>query len=297
MKDGSHRSRSPTAQLRQTIREFIKAGEDCADFVSDGILTFLISYERLDRDLPYVPSMWLLNNILPITNPTILDRECWQTCLNCVVSWKPGHLSLPEILRHCDTSMARSGLLKWISNPSGFRSLKEGMVRNFQLLVQMSGGLCFVHEDDLDEETSPILMAVCFSKSFTIFRAVLEEIGIDIREVIRNQIEVYPNGWTEERLLSLYLDRILADWKRPSYCELDRCKLCKHHLQDPDCNEIKWKRRVERIRVGVDIDAPLSEDEERDQKEVDDAIEDFKNGICLSCRWKKQETRKWIPFG
>jgi len=209
MEDGSHRRGSPTAKLRQTIREFIKAGEDCADFVSDGILSFLIMCERHDRNLPDVPSMWLLNNILPITNPTILDRKCWQTCLDSVISWKPGHSSVPEILRHCDTSMARSGLLKWISTPGPTepRSLEDGMVRDFQLLVQMSGGLYFVHEDSWGEETSPIFMALRFSRYFLIFRAVLEKIGIDIRELVRNRMKEHSNGWTEERLLSLYFTR------------------------------------------------------------------------------------------
>jgi hypothetical protein len=291
---------SQTATLKQTIREFIKAGEDCADFVSDGALSNLVMCEHQDRNLPDVPSMWLLNNILPITNPTILlDRKLWQEYLVSVIIWKPGHSSLPEILRHCDTSMARSGLLRWISTLGSrwSRSQEDGLTRDFQLLVQISGGLCFVHEDIWGEETSPIFMALRFSRSFFPFRAVLEKIDIDIRELIRNQIEEHSNGWAEERLLSLYLDQTIAERRRPTFDGPTSCKLCKLSLRDPDWEGLEWKRRVERIRVGVALDAPLSDEEERDQKELDDAIEDSKNGICLNCHWKKRQPRKWNPLG
>jgi hypothetical protein len=285
--------------LKQTIREFIKAGEDCADFVSDGLLDFLIMREHQERNLPDVPSLWLLNDILPITNPTILlDRKFWQGYLDSVIYWEPGYSSLPEILRHCDTSMARSGLLRWISTPeTRFRPQEDGVIRNFQLLVQISGGLCFVHEDIWGKETSPIFTALRFSRSFFPFRAVLEKIDIDIRELIRNQIEEHSNGWAEERLLSLYLDQTIAERRRPTFDGLTSCKLCKFSLRDPDWKELEWKRRVERIRVGVALDAPLSDEEERDQKELDDAIEDSKNGICLDCHLKKRQPRKWNPLG
>ena len=66
----------------------------------------------------------------------------------------------------------------------------------------------------------------------------------------------------------------------------------------PDWEELAWKRKVVRYKHGVDLDAPLNEEEDRQQKELDDAIVDFKNGICHRCH-KKRKTKKstWIPFG
>lgn len=68
--------RIPHALRKQTIREFIKAGEDFADIVNDNDLFFPIASEKLDNnDVASVPSMWLLEDILPVINPTVLDSE------------------------------------------------------------------------------------------------------------------------------------------------------------------------------------------------------------------------------
>ncbi len=56
--------------------------------------------------------------------------------------------------------------------------------------------------------------------------------------------------------------------------------LCKAYLHMPDQDELSWKRRVERTRTGVDLDAPLSDEEAGEQKELDDKITDCENGIC-----------------
>jgi hypothetical protein len=76
------------------------------------------------------------------------------------------------------------------------------------------------------------------------------------------------------------------------------CKLCGANVLHPDQEELAWKRKVDRFNHGVDLDAPLNGEEERQQKELDDAIVDFKNGICHDCH-KKKKTKKstWSPFG
>jgi hypothetical protein len=299
LEDGSLRFINvPAAQHERAIREFIKAGEDFADLVSDGSLENLISFEGAYRDLANSPSMWLLNNIVPVTNPTILDSECWVTCLKSIIALKPGHSLLPEILRHCDTSMARTGIMDWIRQLDGARSLTDSMFRDFQLLVQMSGGLCFVHQEYYrsSEETCPIFLAMRYSYYFSIFRTALEKTGIDISELVRTQIELHPNGWTEERLLSLFLDQTRLEPRIYSFG--GKCKLCKRHLQHPDTTEPSWNRKVERIRIGVDCNAPLSEEEAREQKELDDAITDYENGICRWCHEEnRREKRIWSPLG
>jgi hypothetical protein len=103
----------PPEDFTQTIREFTKAGESFEDIVSDHTLRTLIDYEGMAVKLSgtTAPSMWILNNILPVVNPTVLDDDCWQMCLDSLTRSKPGDPTILEVLKHCDTGMARSGLM------------------------------------------------------------------------------------------------------------------------------------------------------------------------------------------
>jgi hypothetical protein len=96
LEDGALREvLAPNPQRKQTIREFIKAGEDFADALGDRTLTHLIASERQGNcDFSDVASMWLLNDILPAVNPAILDRRCWKQCLQSLVYSSPGHYLL-----------------------------------------------------------------------------------------------------------------------------------------------------------------------------------------------------------
>jgi hypothetical protein len=128
-----------------------------------------------------------------------------------------------------------------------------------------------------------------YSYSFSWFRTALEKTVIDISELVRTQIELHPNGWTEERLLSLFLGQTRLEPR--IYSSGGKCKLCKRYLERPDTEELSWKRKVERIKIGVDCNAPLSKEE---QKELDDAITDFENRICRWCR--RENRRKNLEF-
>lgn len=102
-------------RLKETIREFIKAGEDFADVIDDEILENLIFTERCENsDLSAVASRWLLNDILPTVNPMVMDRRIWEQCLRSILYSNSGHSLLPTILRRCDTSMTRTGIMWWI---------------------------------------------------------------------------------------------------------------------------------------------------------------------------------------
>jgi hypothetical protein len=291
------------SRLKETIREFIKAGEDFADVIDDRTLGDLIFIENLENsDLSEAASRWLLNDILPAINPAVLDRRIWEQCLFSVVNNSPGHALLPQILRRADTSMARKGIMEWIycqrySHRFEFDVQRQNdTIKNFQMLVEKSGGLNFIHEDFNGTPTSPLFAAMPFSCSFSSFRVALQKVDLDIRELIRFQIETYPDGWTLERLLSLSLDSAKA---QPGDLMVHGdCKLWGAYVHHPDWEDLAWKQKVDRFKHGVDLDAPLNEEEERQQKELDDAIVDFENGICYNCH-RKRKTKKstWIPFG
>jgi hypothetical protein len=292
-----------SSRLKETIREFIKAGEDFADIVDDKHLILLIITERCENsDLSELASRWLLNDILPAINPAVLDRGIWEQCLRYIVHHKPGNSLLPQILRRCDTSMARTGIMEWFENQyfHGYVDFEcpwqTASIRDFQMLVEMSGGLNFIHKDVDGTPRSPLFAAMPFSYSFSSFLFAVQKVDLDIRELIRFQIETYPDGWTLENLLSLSLDSAKA--QPIDFCKHGDCKLCRAWVFHPDQEELAWKRKVDRFKHGIDLDAPLNEEEEMQQKELDYAIVDFENGICHDCHKKKKtKNSTWIPFG
>ena len=298
--------RTSNSQHKETIREFIKAGEDFADVIDDRTLEIIILIEEYENgDLSETASGWLLNDILPAINPAVLDRKIWEQCLRSVVHYSPGHSLLPQILRRCDTSMARMGIMKWIESQYFYGGVdfdvqrQNDTIRDFRMLVEKSGGLNFIHEELYRTPTSPLFAALHYSWIFSSFRAALQKVDLDIRELIRFQIEMHPDEWTQETLLSLSQDPAKAQPRDFSHFMVHGdCKLCRAGVLHPDWEELAWKRKVDRYKHGVDLDAPLNEEEERQQKELDDAIVDFKNGICHRCH-KKRKTKKstWIPFG
>lgn len=295
--------RPSNSRLKETLREFIKAGEDFADVIDDRTLDDLILTETYENsDLSDVASTWLLNDILPAINPAVLDRRTWEQCLRTVVHYSAGHSSLPQILRRCDTSMARTGIMEWIygqylyGGTDSDAQRQNDRIRDFRMLVEMSGGLTFIHEYVYRTPTSPLFAALRHSCYFSAFRVALQQVDIDIRELIRFQIETYPDGWTLENLLSLSLDSAKAQPR--DFMVYGDCKLCGAFVRHPDWEELAWKRKVDRFKHGVDLDAPLNEEEEKQQKELDDAIVDFKNCICHHCHKKKKPKKStWIPFG
>jgi hypothetical protein len=160
------------------------------------------------------------------------------------------------------------------------------------MLVHKSGGLSFVQDYD-GCDTAPIFEALCHSWSFSWFRVALNTIGIDICEVARAQIEAYPDGWTLERLLALCLDQTKVRVRK--FSVVHKCQLCPRSNYHPDWFELAWRRRVRRIKHGLDVDSPLSEKEDRAQKELDAAIVHYENGICFFCHeeGKKSNITSW----
>jgi hypothetical protein len=277
--------------------------------VEDRTISSLIYCETGENcDLAEVPSMWLMTNILPAINPTILGPSFWQQCLLTIIQSSRVPSLLPEVLRHCDISMVRLGILEWIyvqkyknRNIFDLDSPQDLEAEDLRMLVEMTGGLDFVQEDCWGTETSPIFMAMRYLGSFIAFRRVLPKIGIDICELVRIEIETRPDGWTLGRLLSLWLDPAEEEEKKAAERAVGtalKCKLCNNWLSHPDYEELAWKRRVNRFKHGVDLNAPLSEEEACKQNELDAAIVDYTNEICLECHEKKNKSMKrWNILG
>lgn len=164
------------------------------------------------------------------------------------------------------------------------------------MLVETARGLNFVREDYWGEETSPIFMAMRYSGSLSSSRQALHDLGINIRELLRVEVETNADGWTLERLSSLWLDETKAEGTNCN--SRGRCRVCEERLSYPDWNELAWKRRVNRFKYGVDLDAPLGEEEASEQKALDDAIVDYNNDVCLWCHKKKKKSMSsWSILG
>ena len=171
------------------------------------------------------------------------------------------------------------------------------------MLVEVAGGLCFdYHECRLDYgplvyfTTSPVLMATRYSWSFSTFRAAVQTTGIDIEELMRSQIELLSDGWTFERLLSLYNDH--SEKGGTMLWPGEACRLCKEWFRQPDRDEVSWKRRVNRIKAGMDLEVPLNEEEERSREELEAYLIDFHKGICRQCHEKnKKKQSRWTLLG
>lgn len=131
----------------QTIQAFVRAGEEFSDIHQDRILDSLIFFEgngRMIGEGSELPSMWLLHDILPAVNPYILDEDCWLECLQSTLRVKPGHPSIAEFISRCDTKAVRSAFMNWIYNEHNYGPLNDNMLKDFQLLVENTGGICFV---------------------------------------------------------------------------------------------------------------------------------------------------------
>ena len=274
--------------------------------MDDGALMHLMRSETTHNcDLEEVPSMWLVNDILPAINLEVLNRDCWNRCLVAAI-YSPGHAMLPQILQHCDASMARQGIQTWLRCSIDWPYSRQDSgcgFNDFRMLVALSGGLCFDYDvcrvDDYGRpvyfHTSPVLMAIRYSWAFSTFRAAVQTTGIKVEELIRSQIELLSDGWTFERLVSLFHDHseLIKNgggllWSTKTY------QLCNNWFWGPDEDEVSWKRRVNRIKAGMDLGAPLNEEEESEREELEVYLIDFHNGICRKCHEKnKKKKSRW----
>ena len=287
MDNGSLQSSNVTqVPYTQTIQAFVRAGEEFSDIGQDRILDWLIRFEgngRMIGEGSELPSMWLLHDILPAVNPYILDEGCWLQCLKSTLQMKPGHPSIAEFISRCDTNAVRFAFMNWIDNEHNYGPLNDNMVKDFQLLVDNSGGICFL-KPYYGIPNSPISVAMRQPFTFSKLRVALERSSYDIGDIVRTEIETFSNGWTVERMLPLFTEAFTPRYEECYFL----CKVCNESGHYPYL-DTAWERKIRRCKAGIDEDLPLNPEESRLQKEWDDAVRYCDDQICMKCQGKDPE--------
>jgi hypothetical protein len=274
----------PSHKLEQTIRHFLNLDE-CFDETLQGrvIIQNLIMGEGDETcmDLAdYTPSMWLLYDIMPTLNPYIMDKQFWRMCLDTTLRFKWGHSTTEKIMSHCDKHMIQMAFETWVQNMhsyvyKGRYSTDEQYLRDFNLLRQRSGGLHFVLDGG-----SLLYIAMRYSWSFTRFRKVLDQAGIDRKQFILDQIACFDDGWTVDSLSTVFDEP-------PQTIVVSRyvCEVCGHYPNRPYA-EVSWQRRLVRIKNDVYPGSPLTQVESEDQADWDQLIGLWKLRVCAECHSK-----------
>lgn len=277
--------------MEKTIRHFLRLA-DCFDEAPQSTVV----EEMIIRDYTANSTLasWVLYGILPRINPYIMDQKFWLTCLNTTLMHTRGwDLSTTKmILSNCDERTVHHSFRTWVLSLSTLWSLttNEQLLQDFNLLRQSSGGLNFVvnriFSASRTSVTSLVFVAMRTSWSFTTFRNVLEQAGVDRERFIRDQIASLDDGWTVETL-SLVFD------EPPQYIPINtyRCVICKKHVGDQvvcfdidSCFvEIPWLLRLDRIKCHIESGTPLSEHEIGEQAKWDKAMALWKTRLCSEC--------------
>jgi len=269
------------------VRVFLRAGEDFEHAYDDNLLRTLIGIENSNRviDIDRLrPSSWILEEVIPAINSSVLDRAFWNRCLGDALGW--GYARLPStrfIMKHCDVDSIRYNLLKLL------RALEETHVihsstqpsdttGDILLLLEASGGLHFLGPH---YKETPISLALRYPRSFAALRTALQAASHTFVDVVRQEIEFRSNGWTEETLLAVFE----GTFDLETSCFGGRhCGQCDSWIIDPrEDQTVEWLIKILRHKEGLDQDAPLSEAEIQARILHKDAEETYKQGICWKC--------------
>jgi hypothetical protein len=127
-----------------------------------------------------------------------------------------------------------------------------------------------------------------YSISFWRFRDLLKQSNFDTRGLVRKEIKIHPTGWTEESLLSLFDE---SDPIVPVY--MVGCIYCQKRFRSfPNVfsEEVPWERKLQRLKDGIDMNEPLTEEEQQRQDEWDRQLQTIEY-VCTDCvRIHRRET-------
>ena len=269
------------------MRVFLRAGEDFEHAYDDHLIRTLIGAENCDTfvDMNHLrPSSWILEEVLPTINSSVLDRAFWNRCLGDALGW--GHARLPStqfIMSHCDVESIRYNLLCLLRTLEETRFIPSSSppsdtTGDILLLLEASHGLHFVGPH---WKETPISLALRYPRSFAALRTALKAASYDFVDVVRQEIDLRSNGWTEKTLLAVFEDRF--DLK--AGCIGGRhCRQCETWLMNPcEDQSVEWNIKLRRHREGLDQDAPLSEAEIEARMLHEETENVFKQGICWEC--------------
>jgi hypothetical protein len=277
--------------LVNTCQVFISSVEDLEVLAGpDSPRYALFSTANVLKDEePHSKNLWLFDLAISTILPSSFDETWWQHTLSYVLrSDSFGPADIGRILQYCNTSTIRWGLCERIHDMYCFSELNDNEIGNFLLLMTKTDDLKFIHTDWHGNDGSPISIALRLSSSFVIFRSILIKAGYDLDKVIRDEIELEDNGWTETTLRKLFMLDVTPFVARGFFT----CEVCHEDVSSltgygKRAKEVPWERMLQRLKDEVDLDAPLTDEEHREQKEWEGyAIADDEK-ICQQCHRKK----------
>jgi len=284
-------------QSINTLRVFLSSGDEIADVATGGYLFDLV----LREDNEYIfkkrvtesilPSQWLLRDVVPAVEPYLLGEHWWEKCLLTCIRAPTYHPCFEDTLRKCTVNSVRNVLIMFIYTLKHDNPLDERKHKEFQMLAHYADGFSFVHAH-MGKTCSPLSIALESGNSFLNFRELLRASTWDLGELIRREISMEKNGWTEETMQTLFKERF-TPYVVPNI--LEGCKTCASTITPLRfCWDYPWLRQLRRVKERMDISSPPDEEETRYQDAWEMLVTDSSSGRCLTCCVKKNKKR-W-PF-
>ncbi|KAH6711511.1 hypothetical protein BKA61DRAFT_693253 [Leptodontidium sp. MPI-SDFR-AT-0119] len=278
-------------QQMATLRLFINRGEDLSNV---SCLYALMGYECRFGDTQelQIPSRWILNDVLPSLDPYSHDTKWWQVFLLAALRMTYPHPCFPQILRCCPKAAVRVDLLYWIfslqQEHHPFRDRAE-MQAEFESLVKYSGGVSFL-QNFHGKLYSPLSAAMKSGQSFMKFRSLIRSSPWDLRDVVRSELQLWDQGWTEEALFSLF-EFSFTPFSRAGF---SNCKLGDHCANSLQCHwDYPFDKIARRFKERIDKDDPPDDEEILYEMAWHEALCAYTAGICWYCfvgrsksRWK-----------
>jgi hypothetical protein len=194
----------------------------------------------------------------------------------------PGHSSIVEIISHCDLGMVREAFMDWIHYLQPDWPFKPGMRRDMELLLEKAGGICFLRSVPYSRQLySPLSVAMQTSQSSTKIRELLQNSPFQIEQLVREEIQLCSNGWTEETLMALF-DEGVERCTGPGQFTCKTCGFWQASLYSH--REYPWERSLRRLKRSIHQDLPPDETKIRREKIWGEVVANFQAEICLVCQ-------------
>jgi hypothetical protein len=177
-----------------------------------------------------------LKDTVPAIDPCLLGTEWWlffPLRFTRNVNNEPGdlHPGTFEAIRRCDIPAVRVNFLYRIYDMAGDIPYSERRLQEFELLVQYSGGLCFL-KDYFGTLYSPLSAAMRCGQSLLTFRMAMSPLSLDLHEAIRAETELRASSWTDVTLLDLFAEgfTLYMPLTSPSPCKSFRYAIMPLHF-------------------------------------------------------------------
>lgn len=244
-----------------------------------------------------LPTPKELNQLSCTLDLSTLDSEWWYSALGVIVDHVP-ETSIElwntpstffDILSRCNIKDVQLGMVRWVQ---GLRAETRMMgdehhalvLRDFQRTL---GSICFLANPypyhRRRKAGSPISEAYYRSVGFFMFRGLLRESGFNIDAAIKEQVLLFPDGWTEITMKSLFDFEFQPVGNIFSYC----CRRCRKFASSvnewSEGTEVPWARKIQRLKDSMDPNGPLTEEESKDEERWNYRMELRSRWLCEAC--------------